>query len=253
MRAHSINVPFGETTVPTTPLKAKSQSDTQRLRLQVSNGTHSDETVIYTHPNATNGYDIYDSSKRSNANVAIPEIYTTSGTEQLAINGLNSVTPNLEIPLGFTPGAMNNFSIKASEVSNFAQGMRIFLIDNLTNTLQDLTDGTAYLFSSDATATVNRFSVIFRTSSGTTSINNNIDSNNSIFAFKNANNQIVVNISSEIVGNASVSVYNAVGQKLESKQLTNVVSVLDNSYSSGIYLVSVISNGKKTTCKVVIN
>ena len=252
MRYHA-NPTVNSTLITTTSMKVKAQNETQRIRLQVSNGMNSDEAVIYSNANASNDYDIYDSPKRSNANSAIPEIYTLAGTEQLVINGLNNFTANLEIPLGFTPGATNNFSIKASEVSNLAPDMRVILKDNQSNTEQDLTNGAAYEFSSDATASSSRFSVIFKTSSVSTSILTNTDSNNSIFIYKNQSNQIAVNIPSEIAGKACVSVFNAVGQKFESKQLNSTVSILENSYTSGIYLVSVISNGKTTTRKVVIN
>jgi hypothetical protein len=253
MRFHAGNVTVGSGTVPTTPMKAKGQLNQQLLRLKVSNGTNIDEAVIYTNPNASNGYDAYDSPKRSNGNSAIPEIYTTAGTQQLVINGLNSLTQNLEMPLGFTPGATNNFSIKATEVSNFDADTHIILKDNQTNTEQDITDGTTYTFSSNAVSTASRFGIIFRSSSITTPVNNTIDNNISIVVFKNANNQIAVNVPSEFVGKASVSVYNAVGQKLENKQLTTTVSVLGNSFTSGVYLVSIIANGKTNTHKVVIN
>ena len=93
----------------------------------------------------------------------------------------------------------------------------------------------------------------YTNSDGLSNNEGNQDSNNSIFIYKNQSNQIAVNIPSEIAGKACVSVFNAVGQKFESKQLNSTVSILENSYTSGIYLVSVISNGKTTTRKVVIN
>ena len=161
-------------------------------------------------------------------------------------------SPNEAITLGFTPGATNNFSIKATQVNNFDAGIRIILRDNQTNTEQDLTDGTAYTISSDAVSTASRFSIIFRTTSVTTSTNNYIDYN-SILVYKNAINQIAVNIPTEIVGKASVCVFNAVGQKLVNQLLPETENVLGNSYPSGIYLVSVVANGNTITRKVVIN
>ena len=252
MRYHA-NPTVGETTVATTAMKTKNQINQQLLRLQVSNGTNNDEAVIYFNPNASNGYDVYDSPKRSNANSAIPEIYTIAGTEQLVINGLKNIIQNQELLLGFTPGIINNFSIKATEISNFDTDTHIILKDNQTNTDQDLTDGTAYVFSSDAVSTVSRFTIIFRTSSITTALNSTIDNSNQIFVFKNANNQITVNIPTEISGKASVSVYNAVGQNLENGLLTNIVNVLNKPCSLGVYLVNVTADGKTTTRKVVIN
>jgi hypothetical protein len=83
--------------------------------------------------------------------------------------------------------------------------------------------------------------------------NINYDDNYSLFVYKNNSNQITVNIPSEIVGKAVVSIFNTTGQKLENKQLTSATTVLNNSFSAGVYLVSTIVDGKTTTRKVVIN
>jgi hypothetical protein len=83
--------------------------------------------------------------------------------------------------------------------------------------------------------------------------NINSDDNNSIFVYKNNSNQITVNIPSEIVGKAVVSIFNTTGQKLENKQLTSATTVLNNSFSAGVYLVSMVVDGKTTTRKIIIN
>jgi hypothetical protein len=87
------------------------------LRLQVSNGINTDEAVVYFNANASNGFDAYDSPKMSNANKAIPEIYTLAANEELVINGMNELALNTELPLGFSSGELNNYSIKASEIA----------------------------------------------------------------------------------------------------------------------------------------
>ena len=126
--------------VTTNKLKAPSASKSvqQLLRLQVSNGTNSDETVVYFNPNASNGLDDYDSPKMTNANAAIPEIFTQVGTESLVINGLNNTASNRELPLGFTAGQASTFNIKATEISNFDSDTQIVLRDNLLNKEENL-------------------------------------------------------------------------------------------------------------------
>ncbi|MCX6309366.1 MAG: T9SS type A sorting domain-containing protein [Bacteroidia bacterium] len=257
MRYHAGNVTVGEGTVPTTPLKAPRRQQAlnikqQLLRLQVSNGTANDEAVVYLNANAANGFDTYDSPKMSNASKSIPEIYTMAGTEKLVINGLSSAAPSQELALGFTPGAVNTFSIKATEVSNFDADMRIILKDSKTNTELDLTDGSGYTFISDASSTASRFTIVFRSSSAPTVIKETVE-NSVVGIFSNANNQIALSIPTELVGKARVVVYNTLGQRLESMSLTNAASVLNNSYTKGIYVVSVLANGKTITRKVVIN
>ena len=68
-------------------LKAPSTKNSikQILRLRITGGTHSDETVICFHPEASDNFDAFDSQKMSNANSVIPEIYSLAGVEQLVI------------------------------------------------------------------------------------------------------------------------------------------------------------------------
>ena len=241
-------------TITTTPLKAPKQIQQQLLRLQVSNGVKSDETVLYVDPNASNGYDAYDSQKMSNSSASIPEIFTLAGSEQLVINGMNNVSLNQEIPLGFTTGQSNAFSIRAIEVSNFDAGIQVVLNDNQTNTQWNMTNGSAYNFSSDITSSnTGRFSIVFKTPSITTGTTNNDSETNSVLVYRNSNNLITINCVKGISGQSTVSVYNAIGQRLEEKLLTSSITVLDKSFKAGVYVVSVTVNGKSTTQKVTIN
>ncbi len=247
MRSHQ------DQSVTTNRLKDRALVNTQQvLRLQVSNAVSSDEAIVLFNPNASDGFDAYDSEKMSNDDVTIPEIYTLAGTEQVAINGLNSVTVDEELPLGFTTGTSNTFTIKASEISNFNADTRIVLRDNLLNTEQDLTDGTTYSFTSDATSTSTRFSVVFKSASVTTGIINNTKSNQSLLIYKNGNNLITIN-RNEANREGMVTISNAIGQKLYSSSTTGKTTVIDKSFVSGVYLVTVNIAGISTTKKIIIN
>ena len=214
------------------------------LHLQVTNGTTSDEAIVLFNSNASNGYDAYDSEKMTNANASIPEIYTLAGTEQLVINGLNSIQYDTEIPLGFTTGQSNTFTIKASQFSNFVSGTQIILRDKELNFEQDLTVAN-YSFTSDVTTNnTSRFAVVFKAPSVATGINTAINGN--VWISTNANNQVVIN------GGGSVAIYNAVGQKLSAKNLTANTTVIDTPLQSGVYMVAVTNSGKTTTQKVII-
>jgi hypothetical protein len=236
------------------PLKVRASVNAiqQVLRLQVSNGTNSDEAVVYFNVNASDASDAYDSPKMTNGNIAIPEIYTISGTEKLAINGLNSVTPNEEVSLGFTTGQSNLFTIKATQFSNFDTATKVYLRDNVLTTEQELTDGTAYTFSSDVASTSTRFSIVFKSGSVTTGLNS-AGGNQMALINKSANNQITITCKGDISSDAIVSVYNAVGQKLQTKQITGTSTVIGTGLTSGIYVVTVNNGGISTTAKVILN
>jgi hypothetical protein len=237
------------------PLKApaaKNAEQLQLVRLQVNNGTITDEAVIYFSANAKNGFDIYDAPKMKNSDITVPGIYTLLNNEQIVINAMNTIPLNQEISLGFVPGSASSFSIKANEVSNLPSGVKLILKDNVTKVETDLTNGvTGYNFTS-STAADSRFSIIFRTTGSATDIVDNTDNRN-ISVYRNANNQIAVSCPSDISENAFISVYNGLGQKLESKHLTSAITVIDKTFNSGVYVVTVTNGGKSITKKVILN
>lgn len=229
-------------------LKAPAQAAQQLLRLQVSNGTNTDETVLYFNANASDEFDTYDAQKRSHGEPGVPEIFTKAGTEQLVINGLKQLVYNTEIPIGFSTAQANNFSITANEFSNFEEGTRIILIDKQNPAVEtDLTKGGVYNFSAPVTtATTERFSVLFRASGATTAIDSSASAKSTVIV--NASNQMVVE-SSEPVG---VTVYNLMGRKLYDNQLNSPKTTLQPIFESGVYFVSFTVSGQKSVIQKVI-
>jgi len=251
-RSHSKTA--GETgTVATTLLKSPVANKVvqQLLRLLVSNGINSDEAVIYFNPNASNGFDPYDSQKRSNANAAIPEIYTTVGNLNMVFNGMNSITLDSDLVLGFTTGQSNSFTIKASEMSNFDASIKVILKDKLLNVEKNLTDGLAYSFTSDAITTNNRFSIVFKSASISTG-NIGVNEVSPVTVFRNVNNQITI-LRSNVVNEGTVTVCNTTGQSLASCSTTGTTTVLNRSFVPGVYFVTVNADGNKITKKIIVN
>jgi hypothetical protein len=234
--------------VPNNKFRVRSSSNLNShiIRLKVSNGINSDETVLYVNENASNTYDNYDSPKMLNGNSAIPEIYTTLGAEKLVINGMNSLPLNQEIGLGFIPGSANSFSIKANEITNLPLDVKVILKDNATLAETDLTDGvTVYTFS-PATTNGNRFSLLFRAPDVSTSNVNTSKLNAQVFV--NAANQLTI-VAPE---NSNYGIFNALGQKLiEDNTQTNQTTKL--RLSKGVYVVKVSDCVNKLTTKIIIN
>ena len=237
----------------TNRLKVRSAVNTaqQLLRLQVSNGTSSDEAIVLFNPAASNGFDDFDSPKMSNGNSAIPEIYSLAGTEQVVINGMKEMTPNLELPLGFSTGQSNSFSIKASEISNLSSDTRVVLKDKLLNTEQELSTGTPYSFTSGVTNTSSRFSILFKSVSVINATSNVAET--SSYVFRNQNNQIIVNYSGRLSDDASIAVYNVMGEKQIAMKMINSSTLINQELPSGVYLVTITNSGTKATKRVIIN
>ncbi|MEI8272180.1 MAG: T9SS type A sorting domain-containing protein [Paludibacter sp.] len=227
--------------------KAPKLNTQQLVRLQVSNGINIDEAVILFNAKANDGLDMFDSPKMSNNSVSIPEIYTQIGNEKLVINGMNEVKYEVEIPLGFTTGQANNFSISSAEMTNFEVGTSIVLKDKLLNTETELAKGVAYNFSSQITTpTTNRFSLLFRSPSSPNGLNN----------ASKLNAQVYVNIANQIVVNASEStkicIYNALGQNQYENLLTSTKQTIQKTFSAGVYFVALSINGQSEIQKVII-
>jgi len=225
---------------------AAQNADISLVRLQVSNGANTDEAVIYFSANSSDGRDAFDAPKMSNDNVAIPEIYTTLGAEQLVINGMNSIPVNQEIGLGFDAGNATSFSIKANEVRNLPANVKVILKDNVTNVETDITDGVSVYEFAPLANTGTRFSVIFRTAGAVTAVDKQNDGKLMVYS-QQKNRITLVNDDLSSVGSV-VSVYNAVGQKLLSKQIAGSITMLDGNFNAGVYVVKV----NNTSMKVIV-
>jgi hypothetical protein len=230
------------------PLKAPAVKNTNRqlIRLEVSNGTRTDETLMLFDANALNSYDPYDSPKFAEASSEV-QIYTTVDNEKLVMNGMKNLPLDQVIGLGFIPGSSTSFSLKASEISNLPSDVKVILKDNATLAETDLTNGvTAYTFSL-ATTSGDRFSVIFRTAGVSTNIEKPI--NNTIQVFVNINNQITI-IAPE---KATYSIYNAMGQKVAEGITKANRTVVNGINSSGVYVVLITENGRNSSSRVILN
>lgn len=234
----------------TNRLRVRELNQTPILRFKVSNGINADEAIVINDPNASNDYDQFDADKMSNGDVNIPEIFTLAGSQEIVINHMNTISESTELPLGFRPGQSNTFTIRSTEFSNFV-GLKVILKDKLLGTEQDMTDGTAYNFSSDATATNDRFSIVFKAKSGATGLDNT-SNKGGVLVYRNLNNHIAVICNDEINDQSSVSVYNAVGQKMSNQKLTKITTEINQALTAGVYVVTVHNGGQTVTKKVII-
>ena len=224
------------------------------LRLEVSNNLNADQTLIYFNSKASNNLDSYDSPKMLNDIASVPEIYTQIGSEKIAINGMKDLVLDQEIPLTFSSGESNTFNIRVTEFKNFDSQIHVILKDrlNVENSEFDLTTDGNYSFVSDAISTANRFSIIFRNSSITTGLDKKQPADNGAIVYCNDQNNLFIICNNSMIKNAIAIVYNAVGQKLKTQQITGTTTIIEERLSSGVYFVKISTNGKSITQKVVI-
>jgi hypothetical protein len=209
------------------------------------NGTESDETLIYFDANAADGFDNYDSPKFMNNSSVTPDLYSKTGAERLVMNGMNAIADNMELPLGFSLNAAAELKFKVGEMSNFAEGTKVYILDKTDSKQTELQPETEYSFSTTAATTNNesRFSLLFRAPGVTTDIDNT--SKLSAQVFVNAANQITI-IAAE---KANYSIYNAVGQLIENGILNTKRETRNNKLAAGVYVVKVNNHSTRVIVK----
>jgi hypothetical protein len=243
---HNADRSHKDQSTATNRLRVKAQTNDAPgiVRLRVSNGVNADETILVADPNALDAADSYDSPKMKNNNSEIPEIFTVAGTEEMVINHLNNFSVGKELTLGFRPGKVSDFSIAANAISNVSSDLKVVLVDNLTKATYDLTDGSAYTFSTtDAAATSSRFSVQFKSVGVVNGIGGN--ANDKIVVYQNAQHQIAINLNNQQV-DGTISVFNAVGQKLTDQSVTSQLVTVKQKLCTGNICGG--TNRKQPTC-----
>lgn len=226
-------------------MKAPGQNTRTNVRLQLQNGTESDELLIYQDAAASNSYDAYDSPKMLNNSTTIPDLYCITGDERLVINGLNTFVYNTELPLGFSLNAAATLKFKASELSNMPAGTKLYLRDKQENSETELTPEAEYIFSTTSATSnnENRFSLLFKTPGVTTGTTN--ANNERISVFVNAANHITI-IAAE---KSNYAIYNAMGQLIENGILNSELETRDSKLAAGVYVVKVDNQSTRVIIK----
>jgi len=225
MRGHAIQG-------TTTPLKAPAANSLPLLRMALSNGSTSDETVIALHENASANFDQYDSEKMSNTGTS--EVFTLAGTQELTINALPDSESSKLIPLGIRPANAGSLNLSVSELKNL-DNMQIILHDNVLKTETQLSLNESHNFTTDGTATNNRFSIEFRAPGMTTGLDNSnfADFNITVYSGK-------IQIQSPAMANGElIRVYSSNGQRIIEQTAEGNNTIIDHKLSSGIYFVKV--------------
>jgi autotransporter-associated beta strand protein len=211
---------------------------TDGLRLQISNGSTTDETFIGFYDAASDDFDALDSHKMNNETPSMAEIFTLAGGEEVAINGLKPLADSKELALGYRTGIDGDFSIKLSEKT--LQGCSVVLKDKLLNREQNMLLNPEYAFSSVATTSTDRFSLIISRSAS------NLDETASVIRawFDNAHR-----LNAQFKG--SLKLLNAQGQVLMVMDSKGDRTLSDRVFAPGVYVLEIIDGSSKSTKKLI--
>ncbi len=144
------------------PFYKKSKELTEmRIRIKISKGLLSDETLIYFDPEATNQFDPeFDAEKLFNEQAGAPEIYTLSEPDQSLCINILAENP-VSIPLGIVYKTEDTLTLAGFDFQGIPAETGIFLEDKLLNVLVNIREQPEYRFYHNTFQSENRFTVHF--------------------------------------------------------------------------------------------
>ncbi|MDP4596855.1 MAG: T9SS type A sorting domain-containing protein, partial [Crocinitomicaceae bacterium] len=139
-------------------LKSTAQDFPMFLRLNVHQGSFSDQIVVFMKPEASSNFDVFDSEKMFLSGV--PQLYTKVSNKKLVINGMKNNKKHVRIPLVLDIPSAGYYHFSAEEF-NTEDGL-ILLEDVQEGVVQDLTQNQTYAFFINTAGTIqDRFFLIY--------------------------------------------------------------------------------------------
>ncbi|MFL5731537.1 MAG: hypothetical protein ACJ75J_18755, partial [Cytophagaceae bacterium] len=245
--AASVNLNNNVRTSSFNPSIWKQGTPSNTLKLTLSSGTYSDETVIRFHENAVDGFDNQlDAPKFRNPDL-VPSFYSVTENEEYAINTLPHSNEK-NIPLHIESGFAGTYTIHANELGPFTADYTLILQDKLLNkNIEILSED--YTFSLNKEQSVNRFSLIYKNNPGAA------HSNKKTIVSINSDGQ---NVKVDCFGmqeQADIYIYNSIGQLISRNSFDTrlIYSEKPQNIIPGIYIVKVVADGQAYFGKVYLS
>lgn len=221
------------------------------VSLFATGNNKSDEAVIRFIAGTIEGFDVnYDASKLFSPSPNVPQISIKAGNQILALNTLPELKDNLEVLLNFQCGKAGYYKIGLTNSTGLDLNTKVYLKDELEQTIINLTADSAYGFYHEPANEKNRFKIYFNPSAD---ILNNItpESYFSVYAEKK-----IITILKNTVQHVSgeIAVYNMLGQPVCREILVNEdKSTIRVNLPTGYYIVSIITNQHIFNSKILIS
>jgi hypothetical protein len=220
----------------------------QYLRIRLSSADNSaDETVIKFSGEASKRYEVMEDAKKMfNEMVNISSI--SADGFHMAINGHPSIENKQSIKLAvYAKGAAQTLSMNFTEFHQIPQGVIIWLKDNFTQTLTNITANPSYTFAvtaDSASKGTERFVLVFETNPtnpvGVNELNAKANAGGITIYPVPARNEVFV---SGFEGKGELKVMNALGQVMLSKQVETQpgqpVSIAIDALKDGVYFIEI--------------
>jgi hypothetical protein len=176
-------------------------------------------------------------------------------TAPKAPTNLVAVPGEAQISVEFTPGADGGSAITNYKYS--IDGGDTFIACDPAQTaspvvITGLTNGTEYTVILKAVNAIGDGAASAPSNAVTLSSTTGLDSemNSTIVIYRNGNNQLVINSNTATTG--TVSIYNALGQRVAHTNLKGTSTIIDNPMNPGVYVILLNADGKTSSSKIIL-
>jgi hypothetical protein len=227
----------------------------QVVRLKLNDGKSSDYAVVYENELASNDFEETDTDKMFDYD--FHQLYTMEGEHELALNGLLNATSKGSVDMGMVVPNNGPYTIEATDLEMEED---VILEDKFNHTFQDLKVNPIYSFTSNAGTFNNRFVLHFtltpaaETAMETVEVGETVGELEGVNIYTTTGQQVKVWVTNTTdFQNATVKVYDAIGNLIERKNMTSNELLLDLDTATGVYLVEVTGDSKVFTKKIFIS
>ena len=229
---------------------ATTQDSDNRIWLDLTNEQGAfKQTLIGFSEGATNGIDRAYDGIGINGNSFV-NFYSIVDSNKLVIQGRAlPFDANQAVPLGYSTTVAGTFKISLHQFDGLFQNQNVYLLDKLTNTVQDI-KATGYTFNTEVGTFDNRFELKFTNAALGTKDAAMADQSAVVFA---ENHKISIQSTESI---SSVAVYDLTGKLLYTKNGIDAVSFSTETINAGNQVLMVqitFKNNAILTKKVLVN
>jgi hypothetical protein len=213
-----------------------------QLKITSSANTYSDEMIVDFNEDYTGG----GTEKFWSFYTEAPELYSVKDGNNYSIDRYNSLADDMKINIAAKTGVAATYTITATNIADFTLRDKVYLLDMKTGVKTNLKQTPSYSFAGTPDDDRNRFQLIFGTSIGT---DEETASDFTIYASDN-----IIYIRNDKANEPyTVMVSNMLGQIITRTQLAgNTLNQIELKRVPGVYVVTVYSEGKLYSRKVVV-
>ncbi|MDC0231058.1 hypothetical protein OAK19_03760 [Aureispira] len=184
------------------------------FRLAMDSQTETENTVVYFHNDATEGFDYQYDAYHLDGDKPI-QFATKTGIKELSINALPELDlSDVTIPLHTEISAIGNYSISLTEFTDFPSGSKLILQDLLLSTSHDLTKGN-YNYLGNPVEGNDRFIITILSNT----VNTDLVEEENLFDVYKCGEGLCLSLPKALNENKAVRIYNVLGQDLYSSIL----------------------------------